>query len=96
MSVSCRTSRLTRSEIALEEAGPAAGVGAADRLRVTAAQCPLKIVVTSQVRGGHAKGDAVPEDGGDEAVRAAVYLALGQRVELDGFRPAGQQVGEVA
>ena len=59
-------------------------MGAADRLRLTAAQCPLEIVVTSQVRGGHAKGDAVPEDGGDEAVRAAVYLALGQGVELDG------------
>src|SRR5216683_5467300 len=71
--------------IGLEEASPAASVGAADRLWVTAAQCPLEIVVTSQVRGGHAKGDAVLEDGGDEAVWAAVYLALGQGVKLDGF-----------
>src|SRR5260221_3826705 len=70
-------------DVRLEEAAATAGVAAAHRLGVTAAQGPLHVVVAPKIRWRDPDFHAVLEYGVDEAVWALIDLALRQLRQLD-------------
>ena len=68
--------------------------GAADGLRIATAGDSFKVVASPERRRVRQSGP-VPESRIDEAVRAAVNLALGEGPEFDRLHPSGQRVRQV-